>query len=111
MVIKALPLRNKIVGYLVWISFLGALVKKFCSRTVVYFTLADLLETNKVQELKFRDCHWCILIHFASVYFGEKYADILKLLVVYVSLRAKIRFRSFTQQQQQQQLLFQHDGN
>ena len=30
---------------------------KFCSSTLVYFTLADLLETNKVQEAKFRDCH------------------------------------------------------
>ena len=65
-------------------------MKKFCSRTVVYFTL-DLLETNKVQEVKLRDCHWCISIYFAS----EKLADILKLLVVFG--RAKIRFRSFTQ--------------
>ena len=45
---------------------------KFYCSTVVYFTLADLLETKKVQEAKFRDCHWCISIHFASVYFDEK---------------------------------------
>ena len=67
--------------------------EKFYSRTVVYFTLADLLETNKVQEAKFRDCHWCISIHFASVYFDEKWADILKLLVVL----GREKFRSFTQ--------------
>ena len=53
---------------------------KFHSSTVVYFTLADLLETNKVQEAKFRDCHWCISIHSVSVYFDEKSADNLKLL-------------------------------
>ena len=29
-------------------------------------------ETNKVQEAKFMDCHWCILIHFASVYFDDQ---------------------------------------
>ena len=49
---------NKIVCYLVWISFSAALVKtfninaekyKFYSSTVIYFTLADVLETNKVQ--------------------------------------------------------------
>ena len=45
-------------------------MKKFCSRTVVYFTLADLLETNKVQEVKFRYCHWCISIYFASKVVG-----------------------------------------
>ena len=61
------------------------------SSTVVYFTLADLLETEKVQEAKFRDCHWCISIHFVSVYFDEKWADILKLLVVFG------REKSFTQ--------------
>ena len=38
---------------------------------VVYFTLADLLETKKVQEATFRDCYWCISIPFASVYFDE----------------------------------------
>ena len=55
------------------------------SSTVVYFTLLDLLETKKVQEAKLRDCHWCISIHFASVYFDEKnkQADILQLLVVF----------------------------
>ena len=42
------------------------------SSTVVYFTLVDLLETKNVQEAKLRDCHWCISIHFASVYFDEK---------------------------------------
>ena len=45
---------------------------KFYSSTVEYFRLADLLETKKVQQAKFRDCHWCISIHFASVYFDEK---------------------------------------
>ena len=30
---------------------------KSYSSTVVYFTLADLLETKNVQEVKFRDCH------------------------------------------------------
>ena len=40
--------------------------------TVVDFTLVDLLETNKIQEAKFRDCHWCISIHFSSNYFDEK---------------------------------------
>ena len=45
---------------------------KFYSSKVVYFTLADFLETNKVQEAKLRDCQWCISIHFASVYFDEK---------------------------------------
>ena len=44
---------------------------KFYASTVVYFTLADHLETNKVQESKFRDCHRCISIHFASVYFDD----------------------------------------
>ena len=44
---------------------------KFYSSTVVYFTQAERLETKKVQEAKFRDCHWCISIHFASVYFDE----------------------------------------
>ena len=44
---------------------------KFYSSTVVYFTLADFLETKKVQEAKFGDCHWCVSIHFASVYFDE----------------------------------------
>ena len=29
-------------------------------------------ETKKVQEAKFKDCNWCISIHFASVYFDEK---------------------------------------
>ena len=38
---------------------------------VVYFTLADLLETKKVQGATFRDCYWCISIPFASVYFDE----------------------------------------
>ena len=45
---------------------------KFYSSTVVYFTLEGLLESNKVQEAKFTDCHWCISIHFASVCFDEK---------------------------------------
>ena len=45
---------------------------KFYFSTVVYFTLVDPLETKEVQEAKFRDCHWCISIHFASVYFDEK---------------------------------------
>ena len=72
---------NKIVLYLVWISFSAALVKtfniaadkaKFYSSTVVYFTLADFLETRKVQEAKFRDYHWFISIHFASVYSDER---------------------------------------
>ena len=44
---------------------------KFYSTAVLYFTLVGLLETKKVQEAKFRDCHWCISIHFASVYFDE----------------------------------------
>ena len=70
--------------------------EKFYSCTVVYFTLADLLETNKVQEANFRECHWCISIHFASVYFDEKWADILKLLVV-LGREKKIWFRSFPQ--------------
>ena len=35
-------------------------------------SLADLLETKKVQEAKFTDCNGCISIHFASVYFDEK---------------------------------------
>ena len=39
--------------------------------------MTDLLETNKVQKAKFRDCHWCISINFPSVYFDEKEADIL----------------------------------
>ena len=51
--------------------FSAALVKKcktfninaekpnFYSRTVGYFKLVDLLETNKVQEAKLRVCHWC----------------------------------------------------
>ena len=26
-------------------------------------------ETSKVQQVKFRDCHWCISIHFPSDYF------------------------------------------
>ena len=30
--------------------------RKFSSSTVVCFTLAELLETKKVQEAKFRDC-------------------------------------------------------
>ena len=47
---------------------------------MVHFALADFLETKKVQEAKFRDCRWCISIHFPSVYFDEKEADILKLL-------------------------------
>ena len=47
---------------------------------MVHFALADFLETKTVQEAKFRDCHWCISIHFASVYFEEKEADILNLL-------------------------------
>jgi len=67
----------------------------FYFSTVVYFTLADLLETNKVQEAKFRDCHWCILIYFVSVYFDEKSANYLNLLFVFG--RAKLRFRSSTQ--------------
>ena len=46
--------------------------RKFYSCTVVHFTLADLLENQKSQEAKFRDCHWCISIHFAPVYFDEK---------------------------------------
>ena len=33
---------------------------KFYSSTVVYFTLAGLLGNLKVQEVKFRDCQWCI---------------------------------------------------
>ena len=45
---------------------------KFYPSTVVHFTLADLLENKKVQEAKFRDCHWCISINFASVYFDKK---------------------------------------
>ena len=45
---------------------------KFYSSTVIYFTLADLLETKKIKEAKFRDCHWCISNHFASVYFDKK---------------------------------------
>ena len=45
---------------------------KFYSSRLVYFTLADLFETKTVQEAEFRDCHWCILIHFASFYFDEK---------------------------------------
>ena len=32
---------------------------EFFTSTVVYLTLADLLETNKVQEAKLRVCHWC----------------------------------------------------
>ena len=68
---------------------------KFYSSKAVYFALADFLDTKKVQEAKFKDCHWCISIHFASLYFDEKEADVLKLLVVF--FRAKIRFRSFTQ--------------
>ena len=47
----------------------------FYSSTVVYFTLAGLLAKLKVQEVKFRDCNWCISVHFASVYFD----DILKI--------------------------------
>ena len=61
------------------------------SSTVVYFTLADLLETTKVQEAKIRDCHRCTSMHFASVYSDEKWANILKLLVVFGWV--KIRFR------------------
>ena len=53
-------------------SNLNAEKLKSYSSTVVYFTLADLLETKEVQEANFRDCHWCISIHFASVYFDEK---------------------------------------
>ena len=45
---------------------------KFYSSRLVYFTLADLLETKTVQEAEFRDCQWCISIHFASFYFDEK---------------------------------------
>ena len=45
---------------------------KFYSSRLVYFTLADLLQTKTVQEAEFRDCHWCISIHFASFYFDEK---------------------------------------
>ena len=77
---------NKIVGYFVRISLSVPLEPerhcktfnineekpKFYSSTVVLFALSDLLETKKVQEAKFRDCHWCIWIHFASVYFDEK---------------------------------------
>ena len=35
---------------------------KFYSSRLVYFTLADLLQTKT----------WCISIHFASFYFDEK---------------------------------------
>ena len=78
--------KNKIIRYFVWIFFRRLLWRhrktlnikaekpKFYSSTVLYFTLANLLETNKVQEAKFRDCHWCISIHFASVYFDENKA-------------------------------------
>ena len=53
------------------------------------------METNNAQEPKFRDCHRCISIYFCFFYFDEKEANILKVLVVFV--RAKIRFRFFTQ--------------
>ena len=60
------------VRYLIWIFNINAQKPKFYSSTVVYFTLADLSETNKVQEAKFRDCRWCISTDFASIYFDEK---------------------------------------
>ena len=51
---------------------------KFYPITEVYFTLADLFETKKVQEAKFRDCHRYISTHFASVYFDEKISRYFK---------------------------------
>ena len=57
---------------IVRLSIKNAEKPKFCPSTEIYFTLADLLETKKVQEAKFRDCHRYISIHFASVYFDEK---------------------------------------
>ena len=41
---------------------------KFYPSTVVYFTLAHLIETKQIQE----GCHWCISMYFASAYFDEK---------------------------------------
>ena len=46
-------------------------LKFYCS-TVVYFTLADLLQSNKAQETKVRYFNSCFSIHFASVFFDEK---------------------------------------
>ena len=46
-------------------------LKFYCS-TVFYFTLADLLQSNKAQETKVRYFNSCFSIHFASVFFDEK---------------------------------------